>query len=150
MFRLMGMQRFSYKKLCRVLTEEVGVKPVLGKPFYTVPPAHCMMALDLEEAGFEAVMIQSMGEEDDKLIKKKIMALAAGAISELVLVSADGGFAECVLEKAGKGVEVYIVATRLLDPKDHKSMLSYRLLNEQFHFVELARFKDSLGFDPLS
>ncbi len=148
MLRVLGVKKCSHRALFSILTERVGYAHVCGKPFYTVAPGYYELAINLEFAGFETVIVQSAGEEDDKLIKKKIEEIGPDSISELVLVSADGGFEQCVWKKAAQGVEIYIVATRLIDPKNGRPMISYRLLKDhkRFHFVELADFKQLLLF----
>ena len=91
-----------------------------------------------------------MNEQDDQYIIDQIRALPP-EVTEIVLVSSDQGYVECLRERAATGVKVFWAATRNVYPNQERRALSEDLeplFNSIFTFIELADFKDEIMRTP--
>lgn len=148
----LGIGKYNLSGLYEVLTKRVGqVLPpaeLLRRPIYTVN-SEGMRAVskNLKTAGFEPILFEYQGH-DDQIIISQINGLSPVEVSEIVLVTADQDFVECVRDKAQKGVKVYWVATNYKSGDGHpmvgQMLEEFIDKTENVEFVELANFKEQI------
>ncbi|OGN04791.1 MAG: hypothetical protein A2831_02000 [Candidatus Yanofskybacteria bacterium RIFCSPHIGHO2_01_FULL_44_17] len=143
--RVLGIGSFNFTRLMKFLVQDVGECHELHqRPKYVAAPHRlAVIRKILGAAGFEPVDSVSFQSKDDALIIKAISELPDG-IEELVLVSADADYPECLRAAKLRGIRVYVVATDTLDAQNsNRSMVSESMKNE-FIFVDIANFKDQV------
>lgn len=150
MMRINGVGRFNVQELYAILTKEVGESSqCFGRPVYVTKKTGSLAKV-ATGAGFEVLIFESYGAQDDKEIIRRIMRLTPEDVSEMTLVSADQDFIECLHQKMQVGIRVNVVATKKAGDGD-RPMLGgafQELFSEGAHFVELAEYKDRLMLAP--
>lgn len=139
----------DFIKFCKILVERVGgINLCSQTPEYIFPPAAESIRKALITAGFEPVLADTAGSADDAEIRRKIRLTDSRVVSELILVTCDlRDFLPELRAKKAEGIDIYIVATKTPDPRNGLPMLaadSIEIIDAEFHFVELADFKDEI------
>ncbi len=136
--RALGIAELDLPKLCEMLIS-ISTAPCYGRPFVALnSPA---LKKHLDRAGFETEVFPPGQERDDREIIDRIARLTPDVVSEIVLVSADGGYRDHLRTKAAQGIKVYLVATRAKNPADERPLFSENSLESEFTFVELGDYK---------
>lgn len=150
MLDALGIIRAAFKLLFMILRTEIGSAHDLAfRPVITLPP-HLFEKIGsvVESAGFEVLRVTSRASHDDVALIRRIQQINPTEVSEIVMVSSDQDFIPALMQKRKEGVTIYWVATRTLSP-DGTSAISgvlERQLEENFVFVELAKYRDMLDF----
>ena len=140
----------DFRVLKEILVSEIGQARALaeGSPLITWPSTGMGSWGDaISTFGFNVVKKDPRTEEDDLFIVKSIAEVDPAEVEEIIIVSADFRYIDCLLEKVNAGIKVYWVVTRQERSDDQKSMVGKRLselLGKEFAFVELADYKDRL------
>ncbi len=149
----LGIGRYDLSKLYSVLAEQIGYPGLkLWKwPVYTLTPEGQAVGKILRTLGFD-VILSEYPNHDDQTIISQIKALDPAVVKEIVLVSADQDFVDCVREKAQQGVKVYWTATIFMangeTPMMSRVLLDFIEKTDNVTFVELGQFKGKLMREP--
>ncbi len=144
----------DFRVLYEILAQEIGRIKVLaqGSPLIVIPPSGFgSFGHALSTFGFNVVEKDPKTEEDDLFIVQEIEKVDPSEVGEIIIVSADFRYIDCLLEKVRAGIKVYWVATKQLRIDDQRSMVGKRLvelLGNEFEFVELAKYKERLTLSP--
>ena len=140
--------RQDFNKIYDYFVHKIGTtEECIRPPRYVLNPRAAGLEKLVRGAGFDPVVISSHMSEDDEFIKEEISNVGPDEVGEIMLVTADGDYIPCLLEKARQGIHVIVVATKVPDVRSGRGrmMLSSGLLNPLFTFVELADICEKLG-----
>lgn len=138
----------DFNKIYHYLVYTIGTtEECFRPPRYVLNPRAAGLEKLARGAGFDPVVISSHMSEDDEFIKEEIGNISPDEVGEIVIVTADGDYISCLLEKARQGIHVIVVSTKVSDPLSQKRrmMVSSGLLNPLFTFIELADICEKLG-----
>lgn len=138
----------DFNKIYHYLVYTIGTtEECFRPPRYVLNPRAAGLEKLVRGAGFDPVVISSHMSEDDEFIKEEISNVNPDEVGEIVIVTADGDYIPCLMEKARQGIHVIVVSTKVSDPRSQKRrmMVSSGLLNPMFTFIELADICHELG-----
>lgn len=151
MMRCLGVRRPKISVLRKILGKKIGTEKVYGYPIFTLSlkNSHVLFEEQMRQQGFEPVVKDSKTGKDDEYIIRAIESIDPKRIKEIILVSSDGDYIECLTKKASEGIKIYWVATKAIDPRSNRPVvgaeLRYSFVSGVFQFIELAEFKDQLA-----
>jgi len=148
----LGIKEYLFPELYRFLTG-LGEYPVYRKPIFTLPPElnhrNNRFVTTITEAGFEVVFVQSSNEDDDREIKRRLLALTHET-KEVVIFAADKWYLRTLEILAERGVTgIHWVSTERPCPQIGQPRLSFdvrlKCLVPPFRFVELSNHVAEIG-----
>ena len=150
MCQALGITHINYQELLHILSGEVGTAPVGPAPLITIRTnANPAVIEFLQRYGFEIVPYQSGSGDDDRIIIDRIAQLDPAEITEIILVSADFGYAEILKTKWEEGMNIFLAGARVNDRVNGKPMIGQRydhFLGKIFNFIDLAEYAERLKY----
>ena len=152
MRRTLGIGNIHFRNLYKILTSEIGtLREVTRTPLITFAPSRSGLEKMLQRARFAPKFISPEESADDQFIIHEIQNLDAAEVGELVLVTNDSDFIECVQAKKDLGIAIYWVYCKGKGSDEEEySSVSPDLFQYDFNFYDLGRFRERIMLSPYS
>lgn len=140
----LGISRFDFAGLYTLLVSIGGDPELYSRPIFVIDlEGEERIGKVLRRIGFETIVADSAGSQDDAVIIQKISELPPD-VAEIVIVSRDQDYMDVLCDKASRGTKIWVVGTRMTDRLGQSGIstaFDALFANGSFQFVELSAHK---------